>query len=412
MTNVYMNHHARRLAALKGEAERITSTIDHLHSDLRWFEGFDNAASHSRLAQLNRDTGSAREQLEQLEKSLRSSKAALREARSTAAAGWSPAHWISTERTVAKRLVPTLEGRIRQFQRTRDAVAGELAENERLEQRMSTQLQRYRAFDPLQAQAESGQLNDELQRLRETIDETRGESERWEAKAGEVFRHWSHVRQQLHALEQDISDAECFVYELDTAQSGRDRAIIHGQCEQRFGAGKGSPAPILREAQAAQRRLLRDEEKLNRRLRDITRLLERQIRGLVLDSNNLCYANDKDGERRFIGLAALKALVPELCASYEVILVFDASITSLTGKDEKALQAAFPGTRVLIAPSKTAADDAVLGAVEFDPSMFAISGDRYAEYPDRCAVREERVLRPIVHRDSVQIPQLEVQQRY
>ncbi|WP_110970614.1 coiled-coil domain-containing protein [Pseudomonas huaxiensis] len=409
---MYRNNHASRLVALKSEAERITSSIDHLQTDLRWFEGFDNAASHSRLAQLNRDTGSAREQLELLEKSVRTSKSELQQAREKAAAGWSPAHWISTERSVAKRQVTTLEGRLKQFQRTQAAVASELSENERQAQGLSAQLQRYRDFDPLQAQAVSGQLNDELQRLRETTERTYRESEHWEAKAGEVFRHWSHITQQLRGLEQDIIDAECFIYELDNAQSAKDRAIIHSQCEQRFGGGKGRPGPVLREAQMTQRRLQRDEEKLNRRLRDITRLLDKQIRGLVLDSNNLCYVDDKDGKQRFIGLAALGALVPELCASYEVTLVFDASITRLTGKDEKALQTVFPGTRVLIAPNKTDADDAVLGAAEFDQNVFAISRDRYADYPDRAAVREERVLRPIVHPDSVQIPQLEVQQRY
>lgn len=409
---MYRNNHASRLVALKSEAERITSSIDHLQTDLRWFEGFDNAASHSRLAQLNRDTGSAREQLELLEKSVRTSKSELQQAREKAAAGWSPAHWISTERSVAKRQVTTLEGRLKQFQRTQAAVASELSENERQEQGLSAQLQRYRNFDPLQAQAVSGQLKDELQRLRETTERTYRESERWESKAGEVFRHWSHITQQLRGLEQDISDAECFIYELDNAQSAKDRAIIHSQCEQRFGGGKGRPGPVLREAQMNHSRLLRDEEKLNRRLRDITRVLDKQIRGLVLDSNNLCYANDKNGERRFIGLDALNALVPALCASYEVTLVFDASITPLTGKDERALQAVFPGTRVLVAPDRLKADDAVLGAAEFDQNVFAISGDRYAEYPDRAAVREERVLRPIVHPDSVQIPQLEVQQRY
>lgn len=409
---MYRNNHASRLVALRGETDRITSTLDHLRSDLRWFEAFDNAAGHSRLAQLKRDTGSAREQLEQLEKSVRSSKTELLEARGTAAAGWSPVHWISTERSVAKRQVTTLEGRLKQFQRTQAAVASELNENERLAQDVSLQLQRYRDFDPLQAQAVVGQLSEELQRLRDTLERTYRESQRWEAKAGEVFRHWSHVRQQLQGLEQDIVDAECFIDALDNAQSPRDRAIIHGQCERRFGAGKGRPAPVLREAQMNQRRLVRDEEKLNRRLRDITRLLDKEIRGLVLDSNNLCYADGIDGERRFIGLAALSALVPELCASYEVTLVFDASITPLTGKDERALQAAFPGTRVLVAPNRLKADDAVLGAAEFDQNVFAISGDRYAEYPERAAVREERVLRPIVHPDSVQIPQLEVQQCY
>ena len=150
---MYKNHHAQRLASLKREAEQKASNIQHLQAEIDWFDSFDQETNHSRLAKVQRDGQVLREQLAQVEAGLSAARSELTQARGTAEAGWSPLHWFSSERSVAKRQVDTVEVRLRQLEQRRKGLASGLDDSERLELRLLADLQRYRAFDSLQARS-------------------------------------------------------------------------------------------------------------------------------------------------------------------------------------------------------------------------------------------------------------------
>lgn len=409
---MYSNHHAKRLVSLKGEIIKINADIQNLRADLEWFERFDQESNHSRLAQVQRETLAAREQLARVEQSIKASRAELNSAKGVAEAGWSPLHWFSSERRVAERQVSTLQERLAQFKSRQEGLVSGLGESEREQLRLSANSRRYQGFDSLQAKATITQLDNDVQRLQGVADEVRKDSAHWEAVAGEVYRNWKTTHDQLRATERDLIDAECFINQLDNAQSSFDKRMAHDECENRFGVGQRSPDRVLKDRQFHQRKLEREEEKRKRRLRDTIRLLENEIRNLVVDGNNLCYLNEAGGKRRFIGLEVLKTLVPHLAATYGVTLVFDPGIRRQLDMCDNALQAMFPQARVLVMPPSLTADHPVLAAAEFDVETYVISNDHYSDYPDMAAVREDRVLHTVVHRDSVQIPQLQVLQPY
>ena len=405
---MYSNHHAKRLVSLEREIININANSQTLRADLDWFERFELESNHTRLAQVQRETLAAREQLARVEQSIKACRAELNSAKGVAEAGWSPLHWFSTERRVAERQVSTLQKRLSQFKSQQEGLVSGLGESQREELRLNANSQRYQGFDSLQANATITQLEHDVQRLQGVADEVRKASAHWEAVAGEVYRNWKTTHDQLRATEQDIIDAECFINQLDNAQSSFDKKMVHDDCEDRFGAGQRSPDRVLKDRQFHQRKLKREEEKRMRRLRDTIRLLKNEIRALVIDGNNLCYLNEAGGKRRFIGLAVLKALVPHLAATYGVTLVFDPGIRCQLDMSDNALQAMFPQVRVLVMPPTLTADHPVLAAAEFDVETYVISNDHYSDYPDMAAVREERVLHAVVHRDSVQIPQLQI----
>ena len=405
---MYSNHHAKRLVSLEREIININANSQTLRADLDWFERFELESNHTRLAQVQRETLAAREQLARVEQSIKACRAELNSAKGVAEAGWSPLHWFSTERRVAERQVSTLQKRLSQFKSQQEGLVSGLGESQREELRLNANSQRYQGFDSLQANATITQLEHDVQRLQGVADEVRKASAHWEAVAGEVYRNWKTTHDQLRATERDIIDAECFIIQLDNAQSSFDKKMVHDDCEDRFGAGQRSPDRVLKDRQFHQRKLKREEEKRMRRLRDTIRLLENEIRALVIDGNNLCYLNEAGGKRRFIGLAVLKALVPHLAATYGVTLVFDPGIRCQLDMSDNALQAMFPQVRVLVMPPTLTADHPVLAAAEFDVETYVISNDHYSDYPDMAAVREERVLHAVVHRDSVQIPQLQI----
>jgi hypothetical protein len=409
---LYSNHHAKRLVSLNGDIVKISANIQHLRAALEWFEQFDHESNHTRLTQAQRDALAAREQLAKVEQSIKTSRAELINAKGIAKAGLSPLHWFSSERRVAERQVSTLQERLIQFKSRQEGLVIGISACEREQVRLSENSQRYRDFDSLQAKATILQLDNDVRRLRGVADEVRKASAHWEAVAGEVYRNWEATHDQLRAMERDIIDAECFINQLDNAQSSFDKRMAHDECENRFGVGQRSPDRVLKDRQFQQRKLEREEEKRKRRLRDTIRLLENEIRNLVVDGNNLCYLNEAGGKRRFIGLVVLKTLVPHLAATYAVTLVFDPGIRRQLDMSDNALQAMFPQARVLVMPPTLTADHPVLAAAEFDVETYVISNDHYSDYPDMAAVREDRVLHTVVHRDSVQIPQLQVLQPY
>lgn len=409
---MYSNHHAERLVSLQGEIIKINADIKSLRVDLEWFERFDQESNHSRLAQLQRATLAAREQLARVEQSIKTSRAELNIAKCVAAAGWAPLHWFSSERRVAERQVNTLLERLAQFKSRQEGLVSGLGESEREQLRLSVNSRRYQSFDSLQAKATITQLYNDIQRLQGVVDEVSRVSAQWETVAGEVYRNWKTTHDQLGATEQDIVDAECYINQLDNAQSSFDKRMAHDECEKRFGVGQRSPERVLKDRQFHQRKLEREEEKRKRRLRDTIRLLENEIRNLVVDGNNLCYLNEAGGKRRFIGLKVLKTLVPHLAATYGVTLVFDPGIRRQLDMTDNAIQKIFPQARVLVMPPTLTADHPVLAVAEFDVETFVISNDQYSDYPDMAAVREDRVLHTVVHHDSVQIPQLQILQPY
>lgn len=409
---MYTNDHATRLVFLNTEAERIASSMQRTQDKLDWLNDFDSAQSHSSLAQLKREMQASRERQGQLEQLLKSNQAQLDSAQEQAAAGFNPGHWFSTERSVAKRLVETLTVRIKALQRNLIDVCAELVEHGAQEQRLEQDLKRYRSFDPLEAQALMAQLRDEQGQLKLTIEQTRKASERWEAAAGQVSREWQRAKSTLERLERDIAEADAFYEALNQAQSARERAQIHEACARHFGSGNSSPRSLLKDLKYEQRKVTQDADKLQLRLRDVVRLLQNEIGTLIVDGNNLCYAPMENGQRRFIGLVALKALVSHLCATYKVTLVFDPGIRQQLKMDDGALQAAFPNATVVVMNDKAKADEAILAAAEFDESAYVISNDRYADFPEMASVREGRVLTHIIHPRSVQIQQLQINLQY
>lgn len=402
---MYSNQHAKRLLVLQQESAQLGARLEQLNAEISWFERFDHETSHARLNQVQRDMLALHLQRVEVEEGIQANRAQLSQAEGVAVAGWSPLHWFSSERSVAKRQVDTAGQRLQQFQSRQQGLLAEIASLEQLEQRLGADLQRHRGFDPLQSRASATLIEQERQRLQGVLDDTHQASQRWEAAAGKVYRYWKEARDQLLSVEQGIAEAQCFVHELSCAGNSYERRNVHMACESRF--GQGSPDQALRDLQGNQRKLVKEEEKLNRRLRDIIRVLDNDIRDLVIDGNNLCYRNEEGGKRRFIGLAALKPMVAGLAGRYGITLMFDPGIRSLLQLDDEALQAAFPQASVLVMPRSVSADHPVLAAAEFNAGTFVLSNDHYDDYPEMAAVREQRILHVILHKDGVQIPQLQ-----
>jgi hypothetical protein len=128
----------------------------------------------------------------------------------------------------------------------------------------------------------------------------------------------------------------------------------------------------------------------------------RVVRALVIDGSNVCYEGGT-----FIRLGALGPLCQQLSDSYNVTVVFDASIRRKLGGDDAALREALPGSKVHVVASRTLADETILAAAE-DPFVYVLSNDRFAEYAEKPAVRDGRVLRHEILNGRILVHDLDV----
>lgn len=407
---MYKNQHAILLASLERNEKRLREEILIAENSIVWFEGFESEPAYSALSHLKRETTAAREKLGEIEKEIEANSAQLQKANKAAAPGFFGRFYTTTERSVAIRLVRTLKHRSGVLSRDKAKLKSELGAKEAIEQSLATDIERYRAFDPLETRAFLAHVGAELQQVRSGVEHAGKASERWEAAAGEVAREYENVKRKISTIESDLLVAESFERAL-AAGSPRERAKIHLDCEARFGRGNGSPAHVLRESKATHRKLGRDAEKLKRRLEDVIRILDKKIGKLVLDGNNLCYATTESGKGRFVGVEPLKALVPRLCETYTVELFFDPGIRRQLQVRDSDLRALFPNVRIEVM-ARDKADLAILAAAEFDEHAYIVSNDRFADFPDKEPVKNNRIFKHIIHGRSIQIQALDLNVSY
>ncbi|HKR46747.1 MAG TPA: hypothetical protein VJU59_44985 [Paraburkholderia sp.] len=408
---MYHNLHAEELALLEREENRLRRDIFSAQAQLERFEDFDREGTHSRLSNLKRAARMGRERLDEIARTIESNAAQLVAARKAASPGVLDFFYVSSERSVATRQVAELEQRADKLGEERSKLTTDLGEIEASERSVAADLECFRGFNPLEIQAILAQLGTELRQAESRLDLARKASERWEAAAGEVVREYDEVNREIRAIETTLRLAQALQRDLEAALTPKERARIHGDCEVHFGVGNRRPGEVLKEATSRHRKLKRDAEKLQRRLEGIIQVLDKKITKLVLDGNNLCYATTESGKRRFVGIEPLKALVSRLCETYTVELLFDPGIKRQTQMKDSDLRALFPEVRVeVMAHDK--ADLAILAAAEFDEHAYVVSNDRFADFPDKDAVKNKRIFGHIIHPQSVQIPALDLNIRY
>lgn len=406
---MYRNEHATRLQKQRVQAGQIILDIDRRQAEFDWFSAFDVEQASTTLAALKRAASACGERLAELKIAIDSNQGGLNTLRS-AANSWLSIVWRTPEQTVAHRQIPEVLKRLAMLRESERDERERLAKHEKEDFLLSPDLRRYRGFNPLEEQAAITSLRAELARLQEEIEQTRVASDNWEAIAGDVLRQWKQSRLVLEKLQRDIRQAEAFDKALSSAATARDKAIIHQSCDSQFGNSR--PGSVLSGLRTQQRKQMRDDEKLEARLLDVIRLVEKRIETVIIDGNNLCYEPVENAKGRFIGLTALKALVPHLCRTYKVSVIFDPGIRQRISMDDASLKGIFPEANVMVMRSKAKADEGLLAAAEFDKSAYIISNDRFADYPEHPAVQERRLLTHIVHPRSIQVQQLQVNVPY
>lgn len=378
---------------------------DQLHiwtSRLNWFQQFDPVKSYESLKVTERAINTAHGKLEPAKINTEALQIKISQLKEQACLGLNPRYWFSSERAIAQRQLLVASQDIAMHQRECDALKTIIQGNEQIAKQVQTDIDRYRSFDALLAQATLRGLQVELTKLDSELPQLQKRKIDLDSKLEHPLRRLAELEGEWRQLACDLSRADQFEEALTNAQTGRERAQIHEECGRELGHSK--PMAVVQARRSKIEGVEGSIGKLKVRIEEIIKCNVRDVRTLVIDGNNLCYQQNE-----FIGLSALDKLVTELAKKYVVKLIFDSGIRGLLRTKDSEIREHFPqATLVHVVASKTKADETILDVAAGDKHAFVISNDRFVEFPEKDVVRQGRILKHDIVNDTVHIYELDI----
>lgn len=393
-----------QVQCLKIVLGELGATTSDLRFQLGWYDAFDPSAAVGLGEVEARAVASLNSQLAELETALANATECAERVRPATLAGWNPHYWFSETRSTAKRelaqYVAQIEkcgANLHRYGDKRDRALAAITS-------VQESLTQYSTFGREAAAAGLVGLDAE-------IEHASAELEKWETREKALsiklevpLREFLDLRRQLDGLKSDLDTAERLERGLGDAGDRFALKQIHEDCERRFGTG--SPREVIKRTGRAIKSFERNTDKLEIRLREIARIGSLDVHMLVIGGSNLCYEDGK-----FIGLYALRAVCDHLPDDLDLIVVFDASIRKKLGVNDVTLRSQLPGVKVHVVASKAGADATILAAAQ-DPTSFVLSNDRFADFPDKAAVRDGRLIQHEIINRRVLIEELSIDVEY
>lgn len=391
------NPHVEELRERRRSLHGVCQDREIIAAELEWHAGFDRASEASGAVAMRDEIAKRAGQLASAEAELAALDERMPDLALAARMGWDPRYWFSKElRGHRRALSAHRRRRKRQFHEVERArLAWDTGT--RFLQSVEEDLARYDAIDPVALRRALREMDVEVARLEREVDACRQACEAAELKLEAPLRDLRALQAGEATLRRELERLDELQSTLDRGDSS-ERYKIHQTCEQVYGVR--SPNAARKIWSGRLRGNQRDQAKLRERLEGISRQEARRVRAIVVDGNNLCYA----GGDELVGLGALQAVANRLAERYPVTVVFDRGIVGLLRMRVSEIKAHFdPAVRVHVCQGR--ADSTVLTVAAGSDSV-VISNDRFGEFRDEAAVREDRVLRHEIVGDRVMVHEL------
>lgn len=393
------NPHAAPLKELEVRFKRLQDEIGDIDRELHWYRAFNSDEVASELRSLEKQLRSLETEGRLTESRRVKARQRADDLKEAAALTFNPKRWFAAERKEAARAREEFLREAEELQIKGQALQEKQARRGESVAAVEAQLNKYRAYDRLEAEARREAARLQLEGLRDPISALGQLKAKVDEQLAPLLKNLAELKAERQKLAWDIPDAEVMESKLSRAANSYERAMLHEQCQARF--KEASPRVVIQRKQRALEAVDRDIQKTEARLQMEVQRATRAISEFVIDGNNLCYRSET-----FIGLAAVTALANRLADEYKVTVVFDPGIRGMTRLSSSELGALFkPSVAVHVVDSARAADE-VLMDVAAESTAFVISADRFRDFGDRPAVRERRVLRPEILPSKVLLPDL------
>ncbi|MGO0628665.1 hypothetical protein ACTORR_01095 [Pseudomonas sp. SAR267] len=284
---------------------------------------------------------------------------------------------------------------------------GEIATHQHLVQRLRYDIQFHSTLNWLETDSDYATYSSQIARLQPAIESLSAKIAKFEEHIREPQAQCLRYRQRLDLAKEKLAQAVNFQDLHRNAQSrSAEAAKVKGACSNYFGTD--DIAQVVRHKTSDVADLERELAKCEQRLASLRQRDSRVIERLIIDGNNLCNRG-RGKNRQFIGLTALSALVPALLSNWpgsEIILVFDPGITRKLQVSWEDIQGAFPASVETYRVDKGRSADEMIIELAYSPNAFIISNDRFAEFSNRPALKENRVFGHDITKKNILVNEL------
>lgn len=387
---------------LENFISKRSAEMEELRKKIAWYQSFDKAAV---TKQVDENTDKEKKLSSRIEK-LNSEIAKIDETLSQSAQ-------VTTEKRKAKRwgfiTFPASNKKIEKPDPRRETFISEKnsksQERDELNKLLFSQselLRRYSSFYLRNVGAELAEGTREIGNKYVELSEVIKRKTALDAELDPLVKKLTKISKEIEHLQDCVNKAERLITKLNQAPSGYERKKIHEESERKL--QNRSPAQFSYTAKKEIANKKRTVKKLKQRIEEILHWEAQEIRSLIIDGSNLCYEGSQ-----FIGLDALRELCKTLQKEYDVFVFFDGSILEkMCLRSEDDLKAQLSGIKISIVTDSKSADETILNAASHDSTTFVISADRFADYPDKLAVSEGRIIRPRIADKRVILSHLKI----
>lgn len=386
------NPWAAKVAELNARLKNGREQIDGLESELNWHREFDSREAIANATELDARVAARRIRVADLEKKLDPIARGLPKLEEKGAYGWNPGLWFSAEKRMwrqkaqeCKQFIGNLDYEIRNAKKAVEIDATKADE-------IHASISKHEGFDKGQSEARLATLLLETTAIASELENARTIFDRAQAAMAPHVAELRDLETQSRALRTKLESAISLETDLSSAANSFEKMKIHKECERIF--DEGSPSRVIRSLNGQNERIERDIGKVKVRLSEVVNATTRDIRKVVFDGSNLCIAN-----QGFIGLAALRPAALAVAHRAKSVVVFDRSMRARLKMSNYELQTAF-GPTVTVHVADGAADETVLDLAT-DATSYVVSNDRFADFKDKSAVMDGRVIRHEIAVDRV-----------
>ncbi len=398
-----LNPFDKELEKAEQKVSDLRTSLNKIRQEIDWFEGIKLDTLINQHEELISASGAQSRKCIQLRGEVAQIQFDFNKTSKSINSLWNPRNWFNQEQRDLRDRRAKLKVSLERAKKSNTKARERMQDIDRRIKSKGEEIARYEKFD-FNARRKNRVL------IANRLSEQKKKVELITRRKQQVDKAIEPIVKQIRQVERKKSEAtsvkrqaQKLKDELSNADNPYERAMVHQACEQQFGTG--SPRKIISRKDAEIRRLNRDLKKLEKRARNVMDKVTRDVRKLIVDGNNLCYEGDT-----FLGLDALRILIPVLADNYEVIVVFDASIRRALDSGDSDVRDVF-GNNVKVHIS-VKADETVLDLARADNTTFIISNDRFAEFREKPAVRDRRLIRHEIVAGQVLIHDLGISETY
>jgi len=391
---------ANAASELQRQLDDLQVTKERITAELQRYGRFSSHAVTTAMHECEADAASLQSEIQSLDTARRDNDAQIAENEPLIGSLMNPYNWFAKDqrrlrrrcmewREIGQQLSEQNQTKLVLLDNIRSQIAAYVAE-----------LQKHDSFDFPGHQSELQEVEHKIAGMTGELERVLEKKQEVDQQLAPVLMQIENIMAQIGQARSDIEIAQMYSRSL-SGMPPRQRAKVHEQCEMTFGVR--SPDILIGIREREIRKLQHDYDRTKRKAKYIGRATASTINTIIVDGTNLCYERDT-----FIGLPALESILPILSQNYSVVVVFNFAFTRPLEINDRALRDRLGEyAKVRFAMTRHEAEKLMLELAQ-DNHTYVLSNDRFVEYADKAAVRDDRVIRHEINDGNIFVYDLDI----